>query len=56
MVDINSMLSFSKQYDFMGQGEVKVIHRLSNEAEMEFSDLIRRWFEIRDFVFLLHNL
>lgn len=56
VVDINSMLSFSKQYDFMGQGEVKVIHRLSNEAEMEFSGLIRRWFEIRDFVFLLHNL
>ncbi len=56
VVDINSMLSFSTQYDFMGQGEVKVNHRLTNEASMEYSSLIRRWFEMRDYVFLLHNL
>lgn len=56
VVDINSLFSFSAQYPFMEGGEVKIYRSVTEDASLKQSRLIRRWFEIRDYVFLLHNL
>lgn len=56
MVDINRELSYSTQYPFMENVEVQIKHKISNKEDIEQSRLMRKWFEIRDYVFLLHKL
>ena len=56
VIDMNKLFSFSNQYPFMGRGEVKVTHFLSHEASIEHNANLQRWHQMKDYVFLLHNL